>query len=110
MITRFLAKWWPFIAPALLGWLGLLVSLWRNFVMGKQLKTAIEQRDIAQRQLAISVSKATPHIASRVDYRRYPIEGRPDVVRYAIYTEIYNDGDLVARNVEGKWNLTASNG
>ena len=107
---RFLVKWWPLIAPALLGWLGFLLSLWRIFVMQSQLKTAREQRDIAQKQLTLNVNKATPHIASRVDYRRYSIEGRPDVVRYAIYTEIFNDGDLVARKVEGKWILTASPG
>jgi hypothetical protein len=58
----------------------------------------------------LNVRKATPRINSRVDVRPFHPSNRTDVTRYAIHTKIYNDGDLVARYLEGEWQLTASQG
>ena len=58
----------------------------------------------------LNVKKATPRINSRVSISPTHPTSRPDVTWYAIHTKIYNDGDLVARNLEGQWKLTASEG
>lgn len=56
------------------------------------------------------LKKATPKVNSRVLLVMFHPTNRPDVTRYAVYTKIYNDGDLVARKLEGEWKLTASHG
>ncbi|MGH9746629.1 MAG: hypothetical protein ACRD59_11045 [Candidatus Acidiferrales bacterium] len=58
----------------------------------------------------LTVKKATPKINSRMEITPFHPVHRPDVTRYAVNTTIYNDGDLVARNLEGEWKLTASHG
>jgi len=54
--------------------------------------------------------KAMPKVNSRVLLVMFHPTDRPDVTRYAVYTKIYNDGDLVARKLEGEWKLMASHG
>ena len=68
------------------------------------------QIGINRQSLALHVKKATPRINSRMVLKKFHPAGRPDVTRYAIHTKIYNDGDLVARALEGEWKLTASHG
>ena len=59
---------------------------------------------------ALNIKKATPKIGSRVQIEIGRAEGRLHITGAAIHTKIYNDGDLVARNVEGEWKLTATEG
>jgi len=68
------------------------------------------QINILREAHTLNVRKATPRINSRVEVQPFHPIHRPDVTRYAIRTKIYNDGDLVARNLEGEWKLTASHG
>jgi hypothetical protein len=59
---------------------------------------------------SLNVKKATPQINSRVSISPFHPANRLDVTRYIVHITIYNDGDLVARNLEGEWKLTASAG
>lgn len=59
---------------------------------------------------SLNTKRATPKINSRVSVSPFHPANRPDVTRYTIHTKIYNDGDLVARHLEGQWKLTASHG
>jgi hypothetical protein len=59
---------------------------------------------------ALNVMKSTPAINSRVSIAPFHPANRPDVTGYTIHTTIYNDGELVARRLEGEWRLEASHG
>jgi hypothetical protein len=65
---------------------------------------------LMQEAHALQIKKATPRIGSRADLVPFHPANRPDVTGYTIDTNIYNDGDLVARQLEGQWKLTASHG
>lgn len=113
MIIRFLLKWFPLVAPAVLGWSAFFFTLWRNFMLAKQLRIAKEQLGVtneqlttAKAQLSLNVRRATPNIGTRMRLVRSvePLQ----VVRYTIHTTIYNDGDLVATKIKGQWKLTIS--
>lgn len=65
------------------------------------------QISLMQQSHALDVKKATPRIGSRVEIS--PPEIVKDIfLRYTVYTTLYNDGDLAAYKVQGKWNLIAS--
>jgi hypothetical protein len=68
------------------------------------------QIGINRQTLALNVKKSTPRIGSRVELKSAQLVNRPDITRYTIHTTIYNDGDLVAREIKGEWKLTASHG
>lgn len=68
------------------------------------------QIGIMRDEHVLNVRKATPRLNTRVSIERFHPPSRPDITRYTIHTKIYNDGDLVARHLEGKWKLTASEG
>jgi len=66
---------------------------------------------IAARTLALNIKKATPHISSRSELRMYnPSPSNPNVRRLAVHATIYNDGDLIAGNIEGECSLTIEKG
>ncbi len=91
------------MAAAVTALIGLL-AVWVAYFVG------VRQGRAAEKTLALSINKATPKIGSRASLVRSSPPNRPDVTRYTINTTIYNDGDLVARNLEGEWKLTASHG
>jgi hypothetical protein len=91
-----ISPWWPVLTS--------LVSAWLAYRIG------FRKGRIDQRTLDLSINKARPRVGSRVELRTYSPQGYPHVRRNAIFTKIYNDGDLVARNVEGEWKLTAPEG
>jgi len=88
------------LVTALLGFIGIAVAYY----------VGVRQGRAAEKVLALSLRKAVPRINSRMELARSSPPNRPDVVRYTVHTTIYNDGELVARDLEGDWKLTASHG
>ena len=80
------------------------LSIWVAYYVG------VRQGRATEKALALSVQRATPRIGSRVSLSSSIPPKLPDRTRYTINTTIFNDGDLVARNLEGEWKLTASHG
>jgi len=87
---------WTLLVTLLVGWAAYRIG-YRN-------------ASIATRALNLSITKAGPRISSRVDLRTYAPALKPHVPGYAIHTTIYNDGDLVATNLEGEWTLKIAEG
>jgi hypothetical protein len=81
-----------------------LVGIWVAYYVGNR------QGRASERAVALSVQRATPKVGSRISLASSIPPKLPDRIRYAVNTTIYNDGDLVARNLEGEWKLTASHG
>jgi hypothetical protein len=87
--------------------LGVAATLFCGFIAHK---VGLIQITLMREAHTLNVKKATPKLNSRVSIAPFHPETRPDMTRYAIHTKIYNDGDLVARKLEGEWKLTASDG
>jgi len=84
--------------------LAAVVGLWLSYRLG------VRQGRIAERNLKLTIGRATPRLGSRAELRSFHPDERRDITRYVIHTTIYNDGDLAASAVRGEWKLTASHG
>jgi hypothetical protein len=61
-----------------------------------------------ERTYQLSVRQATPRIGTRMEFVGLPTQNIANQLRYSIQTTIYNDGGLVASNLQGNWKLTSS--
>jgi hypothetical protein len=64
---------------------------------------------LARRGEALPMERGAAKINSRASITKFrPAELETSI--YVVKTTIYNDGNMVARNLDGTWNLTASSG
>jgi hypothetical protein len=64
----------------------------------------------AERAYQLSLAHAVPRIGTRMEFVRSGERNIGNQFRYAIETTIYNDGTLVASDLEGNWKLSSSHG
>jgi hypothetical protein len=86
------------VIELLLAVAGAIASYYFGFHQGKT----------AERAYRLSLKQATPRIGTRMEFLKSSEINTGHQRRFSIETTIYNDGSLVASNLEGDWKLSSS--